>query len=214
MPSCASTATGPAMTGAIADPTALPRTGSGVCHLICPVGDTDTAQARRGDGGIQVLTASGRTALASAVRTGEAELAGNATATALMVAARLGHAEIVRLLPQTASFFAVVGLPVNLRGLVIADVTTQMQAHEGVPVLLVEGRIVSAAKHTVEVPRLRFAARNEGGNEIYTWTALPGRSLLGPGETLPFRSRLASPPAEARDVLVRFFNRRDRGGGE
>jgi hypothetical protein len=123
------------------------------------------------------------------------------------------RAEIVRVLPQTASFFAAIGLPVNLRGLVITDVTTQMQADEGVPMLLIEGRIVSAAKRTVEVPRLRFAARNEAGNEVYTWTALPGRTLLSPGEALPFRSRLASPPAETHDVLVRFFNRRDLGGG-
>ena len=28
-------------------------------------------------------------------------------------------------------------------------------------------------------------------------------------ETLPFRSRLASPPAEASGISVRFFNRRD-----
>jgi len=30
-----------------------------------------------------------------------------------------------------------------------------------------------------------------------------------PGEALPFRSRLASPPRESHQVLVRFFNRRD-----
>lgn len=123
------------------------------------------------------------------------------------------RAEVVRLLPQTASFFAAIGLPVNLRGLVVTDVTMEMQAHEGAPVLLVEGRIVSVAKRTVEVPRLRFAARSEAGNEIYAWTALPGRSLLGPGEALSFRSRLASPPPETHDVLVRFFGRRDLGGG-
>ena len=124
------------------------------------------------------------------------------------------RAEIVRLLPQTAAFFAAIRLPVNLRGLVITDVATEMQTNEGVAVLLVEGRIVSTAKRTVEVPRLSFAARNEQGAEIYTWSALPGRTLLGPGEALSFRSRLASPPPETRDVLVRFFSRRDLGGAE
>jgi predicted Zn finger-like uncharacterized protein len=135
-----------------------------------------------------------------------------------LVAINLGlvgwRAEIVRRLPQTASFFAAIRLPVNLRGLVITDVATEMQTNEGVAVLLVEGRIVSTAKRTVEVPRLSFAARNEQGAEIYTWSALPGRTLLGPGEALPFRSRLASPPPETHDVLVRFFNRRDLGGAE
>ena len=34
-----------------------------------------------------------------------------------------------------------------------------------------------------------------------------------PGESLAFRSRLASPPPDAREVLVRFFNRRDLVAG-
>jgi len=92
-------------------------------------------------------------------------------------------------------------------------VTSETQTAEGVPVLLVQGRIVSTSKHMVDVPRLRFAVRNASGNEIYTWTALPNRSLLSPGETLAFQSRLASPPPETRDVLVRFFNRHDLGVG-
>ncbi|MEA2984135.1 MAG: hypothetical protein QOD94_389, partial [Alphaproteobacteria bacterium] len=39
------------------------------------------------------------------------------------------------------------------------------------------------------------------------------RSILGPGDTLPFRSRLASPPLDAREVQVRFFNGHDVAAG-
>ena len=123
------------------------------------------------------------------------------------------RAEAVRLAPQTASLFAAVGLPVNLRGLVLADVTTEMLTDDGVQVLLVQGQILSTAKRTVEVPLLRFAARNGNRNEIYSWTVRPGRSLMSPGESLPFQSRLAAPPPETREVLVRFFNRRDLAAG-
>jgi predicted Zn finger-like uncharacterized protein len=123
------------------------------------------------------------------------------------------RANVVRVAPQTASLYAAIGLGVNLRGLVLNDVTTETLSKDGVRVLLVQGRIVSTAAHTVEVPRLRFAVRNGGGNEIYSWTALPNRSLLVPGDTLAFESRLASPPPETHDVLVRFFNRRDLGVG-
>jgi len=49
----------------------------------------------------------------------------------------------------------------------------------------------------------------ETGHEIYSWTALPDRKALGAGERMAFRSRLATPPPEGRDVVVRFFNRRD-----
>ena len=123
------------------------------------------------------------------------------------------RAEVVRWLPQTASLYAAIGLPVNLRGLVFADVATETESQDGVPVLVVEGTIMSVVRRPAEVPRLRFALRNERGNEIHTWTALAPKSLLAPGATVTFRSRLASPPREGREVVVRFFHRRDATTG-
>jgi predicted Zn finger-like uncharacterized protein len=115
--------------------------------------------------------------------------------------------------PQTASLYGAVGLPVNLRGLVFENVRTTGELHEGVPVLIVEGTIANVVNKTVEVPRLRFAMRNAAGHEIYAWTSVTGRSILSPGETATFRSRLASPPTDGRDVIVRFLNRRDLVAG-
>jgi predicted Zn finger-like uncharacterized protein len=120
--------------------------------------------------------------------------------------------DVVRFAPQTAPLYAAIGLAVNVRGLVFADVRSETQTQAGMHVLLVQGTIVSTAPRTVEVPRLRFAIRNEAGNEIYNWTALPTRGVLGPGDTLAFQSRLASPPPETKDVLVRFVTRRDGAG--
>jgi predicted Zn finger-like uncharacterized protein len=128
----------------------------------------------------------------------------------VMVSVLIGwRNDVVRMMPQTASLFSAIGLQVNLRGLVFTDVKSTREQHDGVNVLVIEGKIISQVPKPVEVPRLRFAVRNDAGNEVYTWTALPTRSILGPGETLPFRSRLASPPPDTRTVLVRFFNRRD-----
>jgi hypothetical protein len=119
------------------------------------------------------------------------------------------RSDVVRWLPQTASLYAAIGLPVNLRGLVFANVTTERETNDGVEVLVVQGTIVNAFKRPVEVPRLRFSVRYQSGYEVYSWTALPNRNVLLPGETLPFSSRLASPPREGDRVEVRFFNRRD-----
>jgi predicted Zn finger-like uncharacterized protein len=116
---------------------------------------------------------------------------------------------VVRFVPQTASLFSAVGLPVNLRGLSLDDVKTSIDAHEGVTVLVVEGTIANITRQPLEVPRLRFAVRNAAGYEVYAWTALPSEPVLAPGDRAPFRSRLASPPADAQDIIVRFFNRRD-----
>jgi hypothetical protein len=76
-------------------------------------------------------------------------------------------------------------------------------------VLVIEGIIVSVVSKQVDLPRLRFALRSASGAEVYSWTAPPSQPTLGPFETLPFRSRLASPPAEGHDIQVRFFTRRD-----
>lgn len=119
------------------------------------------------------------------------------------------RSEVVRYLPQTASLFAAVGLPVNLRNLKFDQVKITKEAQDGVNILIVEGLIVNTANKPTEVPRLRFSARNATGQEVYTWTALPRRSLLGPGENVEFQSRLAAPPADASDVMVRFFNAQD-----
>jgi hypothetical protein len=119
------------------------------------------------------------------------------------------RADIVRWMPQTASFFRAVGFGVNVRGLTFADVHTLKDDHDGVTVLIVEGAIMNTASSTVVVPRLRFALRNAGLAEVFSWTAPAEKGTLGPGETLPFRSRLASPPRDGNDILVRFMNRMD-----
>jgi predicted Zn finger-like uncharacterized protein len=115
--------------------------------------------------------------------------------------------------PQLASFYTALGLPVNLRGLEFTDMKIGNETHDGVPVLVVEGLIVSTTSQASDVPRLRFALRSTAGAEIYAWTAQPTQPKLGAFETMPFRSRLASPPAEGHDVQVRFFTSRDAIAG-
>jgi predicted Zn finger-like uncharacterized protein len=117
--------------------------------------------------------------------------------------------DIVRALPQTASFYAWVGLPVNLRGLDFDAVNTSTEQHEGVQILVVQGNVVNDGRKTVDVPRLKFIVRNAAQEEIYSWTAVPSRTVLPPGEAVAFHSRLASPPPDGRDLVVRFVTRRD-----
>ena len=117
--------------------------------------------------------------------------------------------DFVRLMPQTASFYARLGLPVNLRGLVFDNLNTEVEQHEGVPILVVEGEIFNQTRRIIDVPRLRFAVRNAARQEIYSWTAVLPRTLLSPRDAVPFRTRLASPPPDAHDVMVRFLNRND-----
>ena len=132
---------------------------------------------------------------------------------AILLGALNWRVAVVRHFPQTASLYAAVGLPVNLRGLFFEDVKSKTELQDGVMVLVIEGTIVNLTTRTLEVPRVRLALRNSVGHEVYAWTALPAKSTLGSGNGLPFRARLASPPPDGRDVIVRFFNRRDISAG-
>lgn len=117
--------------------------------------------------------------------------------------------DIVRILPQTASFYAAMGLPVNLRGLSFDDVATSMEAHEGVPILVIQGKIVNDTGAVIDVPRLKLIVRNAAKQEIYSWTAVPPQARLSAYQEIAFHARLASPPPESHDLLVRFLNHRD-----
>jgi predicted Zn finger-like uncharacterized protein len=132
---------------------------------------------------------------------------------ALALALVIWRVDVVRLLPQTATFYKMVGLDVNLRGLVFKDVKVTTETVEGKQVLLIEGVITGETRKTVELPRLRFSVRDAQGAEVYAWNALLEQSVLKPGEKAWFKSRLASPPPEGRNIDVRFFSKRDLTGG-
>ena len=131
---------------------------------------------------------------------------------ALILALMIWRADVVRLLPQTATFYTMVGLEVNLRGLAFKDIKISNETVDGKPVLVIEGTIVGETRKPVELPRLRFSVRDAQGTEIYAWNAVLEQPVLKPGERAYFKSRLASPPPEGRNIDVRFFNKRDLAG--
>ena len=118
---------------------------------------------------------------------------------------------------DAADRFALFGhrLPVNLRGLVFADVSTRRKRRDGVQMLVVEG-IVKNSSPLRPTSGLRFGVRNEGGQEIYSWTALPDRKVLPPARpSIPFL--VGHPAAGGRDVVGALLHpsrpgrRNDRG---
>jgi predicted Zn finger-like uncharacterized protein len=131
---------------------------------------------------------------------------------ALAVALLVWRGDMVRLLPQTAGFYKMLGLNVNVRGLSFKDVKASTETVDGQPVLVIEGAIVGDTGRAADLPRLRFSVRDAQGAEIYAWNTVLEQTMLRPGERIQFKSRLASPPAEGRNIDIRFFTRRDVAG--
>ena len=131
----------------------------------------------------------------------------------IVTAAIISPATVVRAMPDLAGLYAAAGKPVNLRGLEFREVRTVRETHDGIALLVTEGKIANISGHDLELPPIRLAAVGANGQEVYAWTAAPSRSTLADGETLAFKSRLASPPAEARHVQVRFLGKSDLAWG-
>ncbi len=132
---------------------------------------------------------------------------------AMVFALIVWRAEVVRVMPQTAAFFKMVGMGVNLRGLAFEDLKISIETVDNKPVLLIEGALIDISRKPVEIPRLRFIVRDANGTDIYAWNAVLEQPVLNPGEKAWFKTRLASPPPEGREIAVRFFHKLDIASG-
>ena len=110
--------------------------------------------------------------------------------------------DVVWAMPQTASFYATLGLPVNLRGVHFARLAATAERHES------SSSKARSAMAQRRAPRYRLCAlRSAMRRIIYSWTAAPARGRLSAGHKLTFRSELTLPPPDTRDVVVRFIDR-------
>lgn len=132
---------------------------------------------------------------------------------ALVLALIYWRTDVVRIMPQTAAFFQLTGLSVNLRNLAFEDVSVSTETVNGSRVFVIEGAIAPLSRKATEIPRLRFVVQDARGADIYAWNAVVDQAVIRSGEKVPFKSRLASPPPDAHSVVVRFFHKRDLASG-
>jgi predicted Zn finger-like uncharacterized protein len=123
---------------------------------------------------------------------------------AIMVAAILFRTTVVRLLPETAAAFAFIGLPVNLVGLRLAAVKSDIGQEGDAQVLVVAGEIANETGRPVPVPPIALTIESEAGAVLYSWTDRSARGDLAPHAATRFQARLASPPPDGKRVLVTF----------
>jgi hypothetical protein len=123
----------------------------------------------------------------------------------LGVMALIGMRErIVRLAPLAAAPYAALGLPVNVAGFELRDVHSRIVMEGPRKVLSVEGEIVNLRRDANVLPPLALAVRGADGQDKYSWMTRAPKAKLERGETVSFRARLASPPENGADVVVRF----------
>jgi predicted Zn finger-like uncharacterized protein len=106
--------------------------------------------------------------------------------------------------PQTASLYALLGLPVNVLGVALTNISYKQEYEDGQPVLSVTGKVINTSARELPVPEIRVVLLDGAKHELYHWTFDAGVPSLKPGGESAFVTRLSSPPADARNLNVRF----------
>jgi predicted Zn finger-like uncharacterized protein len=113
--------------------------------------------------------------------------------------------DIAVIWPQSAGVYSSLGLHVNTSGIDFRQVDYRRESEDGQVVLAVTGVIVNAGSRQLPVPQtVRVTLSDASNHELYHWTFKPNVTVLGPGQSVPFVTRLSSPPAAARHLEVRF----------
>ena len=113
--------------------------------------------------------------------------------------------DIAVIWPQSAGVYSSLGLKVNASGIDFRQVSYKRESEDGQTVLAVTGVIVNGGSRKLPVPQtVRVTLSDSGNHELYHWSFKPNATILGPGQSVPFTTRLSSPPAAARHLEVRF----------
>jgi|GEM_PF-722743 predicted Zn finger-like uncharacterized protein len=132
-----------------------------------------------------------------------------ATGIGTLVGLTVFRHETVRIAPSFAPYFEMMGLEVNSTGLEIREVRSYVVMEDHREMLEISGHIFNITRTRQNVPVIRLSLHNAEGQQIYVWTGAADNAELAAGEKTQFRRRLASPPKEATQVMVRFVARDD-----
>lgn len=113
--------------------------------------------------------------------------------------------DIAVIWPQSAGVYSTLGLHVNASGIDFRQVDYKRESEDGQVVLVVTGQIVNTGGRELPVPQtIRVTLSDLNNRELYHWTFAPKVTILKPGQSASFLTRLSSPPAAARHLEVRF----------
>ncbi|HEX3756939.1 MAG TPA: DUF3426 domain-containing protein [Rhizomicrobium sp.] len=113
--------------------------------------------------------------------------------------------DIAAIWPQSAGVYSSLGMKVNPSAIDFRNVDYHREIEDGVVVLAVTGRIVNTGKRELPVPRMVEVSLSDANNhELYHWSFGSGAATLRPGQSVPFATRLSSPPIASRHLQLRF----------
>jgi len=123
---------------------------------------------------------------------------------AVIGAAIVFRADLVRVWPKSAAAFKLIGLPVNSLSLGIDGVGAEPVLRNGHATLLVKGVIRNIGDKPVTAPPIRIKLLNAQGRSVAEKIAHWSHPLIPPGESRVFNVPMVDPPSTSKDVEVAF----------
>lgn len=116
--------------------------------------------------------------------------------------------EIATVWPQSASFYAAIGKPVNTRGIKLEVLRYQNETENGQAVLAVTGRLTNITAHELSVPPIRITLTDKDRRTLYDWSFSAKVAVLRPGQAVDFATRLSNPP-RASQLHAQFADNKE-----
>lgn len=113
---------------------------------------------------------------------------------------------IVRILPDLASLYRLVGVEVNVIGLEFGQIKSERRHDNGNVSLVVTGIVRNITNKPIELPKVLVSLQTSGAEEVYAWSIDPSVSYLDVGEAVEFETKLSDPPAIADNVKLSFLS--------
>lgn len=121
-----------------------------------------------------------------------------------LVSAAIYRTDIVRLWPKSASAFAALGMPANLYGVDIRNITITSSADDRGPKVEVKGMLQSVSRTAEFIPYLKVSLVDAKGFERLSWMVDPGIEKLPAGKAYAFASSRSNPVRGSLKAVITF----------
>lgn len=118
--------------------------------------------------------------------------------------------DIVKMWPQSASAYSVIGFDVNQFGLDFKDTNYRRVFDDTTPILNVSGQVVNVSNSSQQSPDVRVGLRDDSGREIAHILTKIEPGTIEAGSEGKFLAILENPPVDTFDLEISFV---EIGGG-
>ena len=113
---------------------------------------------------------------------------------------------VMNMFPQTKPVYAFLGfeLPPPGEGLRLTNVNSTRTTTDGVPMLVIEGKVTNTSTGPRDVPAMRGSLRDSKDQELQSWVFKAENAKLAAGETTSFKTEVQKPAPQATGLSISF----------